>query len=144
MPDLSDKLREYMRKQKMSQAELSERSHISKTQISNILMKKACPRIDTIELICNALEINISCLFENDLYTTENIDGYGGLNKMDKCVTSINSMTDIAVQNSAIKNEDVILKNEKSCLIEFAKKATLDQLILVNQFIKALTCDKSS
>lgn len=51
MQDLSDKLREYMQKQNISQAELSERSNISKTQISNILMKKACPRIDTIQLI---------------------------------------------------------------------------------------------
>lgn len=167
MPDLSDKLREYMRKQNISQAELSERSNISKTQISNILMKKASPRIDTIQLICNALKIDICCLFKNDLYMTDIIDGSGGLNRMDESVKSKSniSLTDIemssglnpginAVINNSLTNSikkgadtrklsqyEVNLLDEQKFLFEFINNANLEQLKLVNQFIKAMCWD---
>lgn len=170
MPDLSDKLREYMQKQNISQAELSERSNISKTQISNILMKKACPRIDTIQLICNALKIDISCLFKNDLYMTDNIDGSGGLNRVDESVKSKNniSMTNIETNSSltpSINDEinngldriikkgvnmrklsqyEVNLLDEQKVLIEFINDANLEQIRLVNQFIKAMRWDEVS
>lgn len=146
MPDLSDKLREYMRKKNISQAELSNRSNISKTQISNILLKKACPRIDTIQLICNALEINISYLFDNDLYVTDNIDGSGELNRMDKSVKSDKNSSLISprMKNTTSSLDEVNLSDERKALIEFAKKADLEQLRLVNQIIGVMPWDNKS
>lgn len=153
MPDLSDNLREYMRMQKISQAELSNRSNISKTQISKILKRKACPRIDTLKLICNALEIDISYLFKNDLYSEYNMYGLGGLNRMDKSVISSNSSMmeskkdyplNSKIESKELSQDEVSLLNERKALIEFAINADLEQLKLVNQVIRAMSWDDSS
>lgn len=101
---------------------------------------------------------------------TDNIDGSGGLNRMDESVKSKNniSMTNIETNSSltpSINDEinngldriikkgvnkrklsqyEVNLLDEQKVLIEFINDANLEQIRLVNQFIKAMRWDEVS
>ena len=66
MPNIPGRLRELMHLCNMSQARLSEESQISKTEISNILTGKCNPKVDTLELICEALNVDLIELLSSD------------------------------------------------------------------------------
>lgn len=152
MPDLSDKIRELMRLQNMSQARLSEQSHISKTQISNILTKKSIPRIDTLELICKALDIDIGYLLTEEVYEFYSIRKKNVVvNKMDKCEKSIMEYTytkeNSGIIDGIIKNhicyEDIYLDKKRERAINFVINSSPVVLNLFLKFAQAIESTQS-
>lgn len=152
MPDLSDKIRKLMQLRNISQAKLSEQSHISKTQISNILTKKSIPRVDTLELICKALDIDIGYLLTEEVYELYTIRKKNVVvNKMDKCEKSFMEYTYAGEDSGTIKEtiktpicyEDIYLEQKRKRAINFVINSSPVVLNLFLKFAQAIESTKS-
>ncbi|HEX5990031.1 MAG TPA: helix-turn-helix transcriptional regulator [Solirubrobacterales bacterium] len=69
-------LRRARRDAGLSQGELSRRSEVHRTQISNMEVGKRLPRLDTLLKLIGALEIPAAVLFEGMTWQS-NIEDYG-------------------------------------------------------------------
>lgn len=66
MLNLSKKIAELMQMRGISISKLASKAYMSKTQVHNIISGKNSPRLDTLVLICEALNVNVCDLLRND------------------------------------------------------------------------------